>query len=58
MYLCRAAITGYDDVDSSRITILVQGEYCFFFLLVIAYAKTWAFLYNIYYCIPFAPLLL
>ena len=59
MYLCRAAINGYDDVDSSRITVLVQGEYCFcFFLLVTAYAKTQAFLYNKYYCIPFAPSLL
>ena len=26
LYFCRAAIDGYDEVDSSRVTILVQGE--------------------------------
>ena len=33
MYLCRAAINGYDDVDSSRITVLVQGESLFFLII-------------------------
>ena len=27
MYFCRAAIDGYDDVDSNTVTVLVQGEY-------------------------------
>ena len=26
LYFCRAAIDGYEEVDSSRVTILVQGE--------------------------------
>ena len=26
MYFCRAAIEGYDDVDSNMATVLVQGE--------------------------------
>jgi hypothetical protein len=26
LYFCRATINGYDEVDSSRVTILVQGE--------------------------------
>ena len=27
MYFCRAAIDGYDDVDSNTVTVLVQGGY-------------------------------
>ena len=30
VYLCRAAVDGFDDVDSSRVTVLVQGEYIMF----------------------------
>ena len=29
MYYCRAAVDGYDDVDSNTVTVLVQGEDCF-----------------------------
>ena len=35
MYFCRAAVDGYDDVDSNTVTVLVQGEHSFCMYIVL-----------------------
>ena len=44
MYFCRAAINGYDDIDSNTATVLVQGEACFVFLCHLSLAILAAFI--------------